>query len=105
MPPPPDYASPPALWGREDHVGELFGALASRFEFERHVNRIEWESVDAFAEYFIDRFPPLVTARAMLGERFGELRERLVGAWSDFNEATDRSLRLPQEYLVSIVRL
>jgi SAM-dependent methyltransferase len=105
MPPPPDYASPPGLWGREDHVRGLFGAVATSFEFHRHVNRIEWESVEAFAEYFTSRFPPLVAARAMLGDRFAELRERLVGAWSDFNEATDGSLRLPQEYLVAIVRL
>jgi 2-polyprenyl-6-hydroxyphenyl methylase/3-demethylubiquinone-9 3-methyltransferase len=26
-PPPPDYASPPPLWGREDHVRELFAGV------------------------------------------------------------------------------
>jgi hypothetical protein len=46
-----------------------------------------------------------VTARAMLGDRFPEFRERLVEVWGDFNEADDGSLRLPQEYLLSIVRL
>src|SRR5688500_3259552 len=35
MPSPPDYASPPPLWGREDHVRELFGNVATSFEFER----------------------------------------------------------------------
>jgi SAM-dependent methyltransferase len=104
-PPPPDYASPPALWGREDHVRELFGTVATDFEFERHVNRIEWDSLDGFADYFMDRFPPLVTARAMLGERFGELRERLIDVWREFNEADDGSLSLPQEYLLSVIRL
>ena len=34
LPPPPDYASPPALWGREDHVRELFSDVATDFEFE-----------------------------------------------------------------------
>jgi ubiquinone/menaquinone biosynthesis C-methylase UbiE len=105
MPPPPDYAAPPILWGTEDHVRELFGHAAKAFKFERHVNRIEWESVDAFAEYFMNRFPPMVTAAAMLGDRFGELREQVVAVWREANEATDCSLRLPQEYLVSIVRL
>jgi hypothetical protein len=41
----------------------------------------------------------------MLGERFGELRERIVGIWEAANEADDGSLRLPQEYLVSSIRL
>jgi SAM-dependent methyltransferase len=105
MPPPPDYASPPPLWGREDHVREMFGSAASGFEFERHVNRIEWESVEAFAAFFMAHFPPMVTAKAMLGDRFSEMRERIVDVWRRRNEATDGRLLLPQEYLVSIVRL
>jgi SAM-dependent methyltransferase len=105
MPPPPDYASPPPLWGREDHVRELFGGVATGFAFERHVNRIEWESVEAFADFFMARFPPMVTAKAMLGDRFSEMRERVVEVWTRRNEATDGRLRLPQEYLLSIVRL
>jgi SAM-dependent methyltransferase len=105
MPPPPDFASPPILWGTEKHVRELFGSAAKGFEFERHVNRIEWDSVDGFADFFMDRFGPLMTARAMLGDRFGELRDRIVAIWREANEADDGSLRLPQEYLLSIVRL
>jgi SAM-dependent methyltransferase len=105
MPPPPDYASPPGLWGGEDYVRELFGGVAIGFEFERHVNRIEWESVDAFADFFMAHFPPMVTAKAMLGERFTEMRERVVEVWKRRNEATDGRLLLPQEYLISIVRL
>ena len=105
MPPPPDYASPPALWGREDHVRELFSGLATGFEFERHVNRIEWESVDAFADFFMAHFPPMVTAKTMLGNRFSDMRGRIVEVWRRRNEATDGRLLLPQEYLLSIVRL
>ena len=105
MPPPPDYALPPILWGTEEHVRELFGAAASGFEFERHVNRIEWESLEGFADYFMERFPMMVTARAMLGDRFGELRARVIEVWRDANEADDGGLCLPQEYLLSIIRL
>ena len=105
MPPPPDYASPPILWGTEEHVRELFGEVATGFEFERHVNRIEWDSLESWADYFMDRFPPLVTAQAMLGERFPELRERIVAVWREANEADDGSFRLRQEYLLSVVRL
>jgi hypothetical protein len=105
MPPPPDYALPPILWGREDHVRELFQRVAAGFEFERHVNRIEWKSIEAYADFFMARFGPMVTAKAMLGDRFQELRKQVLDIWRRANEATDGSLRLPQEYLLSIVRL
>lgn len=105
VPPPPDFASPPILWGSEAHVREMFGASATDFEFERHVTTIEWESIEGFADFFMDRFGPLVTARNMLGERFAELRERIIAIWAEANEADDGTLRLPQEYLLSVVRL
>jgi SAM-dependent methyltransferase len=105
MPPPPDYASAPILWGREDHVRALFSKVATGFEFERHVNWIEWDSIDGFADFFMSHFGPMVTARAILGDRFSELRERVVEIWSGANEATDGRLQLPQEYLLSIIRL
>ena len=105
MPPPPDYASPPILWGREDHVRQRFAGMASDFEFERHVNRIAWTSLEAWADFFMARFPLMVTAQAMLGDRFEELRAQIVDIWKCANEATDGSLRVPQEYLLSIIRL
>jgi SAM-dependent methyltransferase len=105
MPPPPDYASPPILWGREDHVRALFAGVAKGFEFERHVNWIEWDSIESWADFFMTRFGPMVTARGMLGERFEEMRERVIEIWRKANQASDGRLRLPQEYLVSVVRL
>jgi hypothetical protein len=86
-------------------VRELFGKVATGFEFERHVNRIEWESLEGFADFFMAHFPPMVTAKAMLGNRFSEMRERIVDVWRRRNQATDGRLLLPQEYLLSIVRL
>jgi SAM-dependent methyltransferase len=105
MPPPPDYASPPLLWGTEAHVRELFGDVASGFEFERHVNRVEAASLEEFTDFFMDNFPTMVVSRAMLGERFGELRAAIVEIWRDANEADDGTVRLPQEYLVSTIKL
>jgi SAM-dependent methyltransferase len=105
MPPPPDFASPPVLWGTEDYVRELFASAATGFEFERHVNWIEDDSVESFADIFMERFPVMVAARQMLGERFAELRADTVAVWERFNESTDGRFRLPQEYLLSVVRL
>ena len=105
MPPPPDFASPPILWGTEEHVREMFGSVATDFEFERHSATIEWESTEGFADFFMDRFGPMVTARQMLGERFGELRAEVLAIWADNNEADDGRLIFPQEYLLSVIRL
>lgn len=104
MPPPPDFASPPILWGTEDHVREMFSG-AKDVEFERRDTTIEWDSVEGFADYFMDRFPMMVSARQMLGDRFADLRADIVEIWSRRNESEDGGFRLPQEYLVSIVRL
>ena len=102
MPPPPDYALPPLLWGTEDHVREMWSSATS-FEFERRDATLEWESVEGFADYFLDRFGPMVTAKAMLGERFADLRRDAIAVWAERNDA-DTGFRLAQEYLVSIVR-
>jgi hypothetical protein len=105
MPPLPDYASPPILWGHEDHVRELFAGVATGLEFERHVNVIEWNSLEGWADFFMDRFGPMVTARAVLGERFVELRQVIVDIWRNANLSNNGTLRLPQQYLLSVVRL
>ncbi|MGH2848460.1 MAG: hypothetical protein ACRDL0_21030, partial [Thermoleophilaceae bacterium] len=88
----------------ENHVREMFPEAAD-FEFERHSATIEWESTSAWADYFFERFGPLVAARQMLGERFAELGEKLTAIFEKRNEATDGSLRLPQGYLLSVIRL
>ena len=104
MPPPPDFASPPILWGTEVHVREMFGS-ATALEFERHSATIEWNSIEGFADFFMDTFGPLVTARQMLGDRFNELRGEILEIWGNWNESGDGRFILPQEYLLSVVRL
>jgi hypothetical protein len=47
----------------------------------------------------------MVTARETLGERFHELGEKVTAIFEERNEADDGSLRLPQEYLLSVIRL
>jgi SAM-dependent methyltransferase len=105
MPPPPDYASPPILWGSEEHVRQLFAGVATGFDFEHHSNIIQWDSIESWTDFFMERFGPMVTARAMLGDRFAELRRRIVEIWRSANQATDGSMRVPQQYLLSIIRL
>ena len=78
---------------------------ATSFEFERHSATIEWESLEGFADLFMDTFGPMVTARQMLGDRFGALRGEILEIWGRWNESDDGRFILPQEYLLSVVRL
>jgi len=105
LPAPPDFASPPILWGTEDHVREMFGSVATDFEFERQSATIEWDSPAGFLEFFAERFGPLVTAKQLLGEGFEQMRGDILEIFEARNESTDGRLVLPQEYLQSVVRV
>ena len=87
-----------------DHVREMFPG-AREFEFERDTATIQWESNEGFADYFMDRFGPMVAARELLGDRFQDLKAEIIEIWDRWNEADDGSFRLPQEYLLSVIRL
>ena len=63
-PPPPDFVSPPILWGTEDHVREMFGS-ASKIEFDHTETVIEWETPEGLSDFFCENFGPLVMAQAV----------------------------------------
>jgi SAM-dependent methyltransferase len=66
LPPPPPFAAPPALWGAEDHVRELFVGSPIDLEFERGVLELPpFESAEANVEFHSRRFGPLVMARRL----------------------------------------
>ena len=99
VPPPPD-AQAPLLWGTEEHVTELLGQA----EFERH--EVEWRdsSVEAYADFMLESFGPLIAASARLGERAPELRERYIAHLDEENLEDDGTLRFRGEYLLALVR-
>jgi len=105
QPPPPPYAAPPLLWGDEVYVRDTFADVAADIEFERHVTVIEWESLEGWTDYFMERFPPFVAARQNLGERFADFRSDIMDVWRQWNEASDGRFRLPQQYLLSVIHL
>jgi ubiquinone/menaquinone biosynthesis C-methylase UbiE len=98
--PPPADAQSPLLWGTEEHVRELLGEA----EFERH--EVEWRdsSVEAYADFMLESFGPLIVAAARLEERAPELRESFIGYLNEENLETDGTLRFRGEYLLSLIR-
>lgn len=65
MPPPPEGASPPPLWGDEPHVRELFGSTLESIAVERHTLPVtRFSSATDFRDYFRDNYgPSLATYR------------------------------------------
>jgi len=96
MPPPPPIAQPPALWGDDDHVRELFAESGIELKFRREtVAQARFESTDQAIEYMSTRFGPMIMAREMLtaAGRWDDLR-------ADLTELYERDE--PMEYLVTL---
>jgi ubiquinone/menaquinone biosynthesis C-methylase UbiE len=104
MPPPPDFASPPPLWGTEEHVRELLGD-SCELDFERRSIRFGHESLEEYADWFCSSFGPLVAAKSVLGdERFAELKQALTEVWREGNLADDGSFAMEPTYLRVLAR-
>lgn len=104
MPKPPEGVSPPPLWGVEDHVESMLEPHGLRCEFRLETIAFTAPSEADFVEMFLSHFGPLVTARQVLGDAFEALREGYLALVSKHNQATDGSLRLEPEYLVTLAR-
>jgi SAM-dependent methyltransferase len=104
LPPPPAYASPPAAWGRADHVRQLFGEYPVELTFERCALGFEAASAEAFIDLLADFYGPLLQARDKLATtgRWNSLRAELVALSNEMNTAADGSFRAPSEYLVAL---
>ena len=105
MPKPPEFASPPPLWGSEQHVRDLFAGAPVRFEFARGENPWRFDSPEHYVAFMETHYGPVLKAREKLTAegRWEECRAEIVALVQRRNEATDGSLLMHSEYLVAIV--
>jgi SAM-dependent methyltransferase len=106
MPPPPSYASSPPLWGSEEHVRSLFGDLPIELEFARGNNPWRFDSVEHYVVFMESYYGPTLKARERLTAegRWEECRGEILALAERYNEATDGSLFMHAEYLVTVGR-
>jgi SAM-dependent methyltransferase len=106
LPAPPDYASPPPLWGSEAHVLELFADTPVEFEFARGVNPWRFDSAEHYVTFMEKHYGPTVKARERLSAegRWEECRAEILAMADRRNEAPDGSLLMYAEYLIAIGR-
>lgn len=72
FPPPPDFASPPLLWGVESHVSEVFAGTGVDLAFDRELapdTMSRFPTVDDQIEYFTTAFGPMISLRRMSESR------------------------------------
>jgi SAM-dependent methyltransferase len=106
MPAPPSWASPPPKWGDEAHVRSLFAPHGVELSFERGTNPWAFPSVEDFMVFWEERYGPTIRTKARL-EQTGEwdvCRADLRELFEACNLATDGSLHVEAEYLVTIAR-
>ena len=106
MPPLPDYASPPPLWGSEEHVRGLFADTPVELEFARGTNPWRFDSPEDYVSFMETRYGPTLKARERLSAegRWEECREEILAMAERRNEATDGGLLMHAEYLIAIGR-
>jgi ubiquinone/menaquinone biosynthesis C-methylase UbiE len=104
LPPPPAYASPPAGWGRAEHIEKLFADQPVQLSFESYALDFEAESSAAFIDFLAESYGPLVGARSKLSGdgRWEPLRNELIALSDQMNTAEDGHFRAPSEYLVTL---
>ena len=106
MPPAPDYASPPPLWGDEAHVRALFSGSGLQLEFAYGDNPWHFDSAEAWVAFMETNYGPTLKARERLtGEgRWDDCRAEMVALAERHNRSTDDRLHMEARYLITVGR-
>jgi SAM-dependent methyltransferase len=107
MPKPPEFASPPPLWGSEEHQRSLFGSHDVSLSFERGTNPFVFPTIEEYMTFFEERYGPTIKAKARLSAdgTWDACRAELRSLYEELNEATDGTLHIDSEYLVTVGRV
>jgi hypothetical protein len=104
LPAPPDFASPPPLWGDEDHVRGLFDGTGVELEFARGQNPWLFDSPEHYVVFMATNYGPTLKARERLTAEghWKECRGQILALAERLNEATDGGLLMHAEYLLAV---
>jgi hypothetical protein len=107
LPAPPAFASPPPLWGIEEHIRELFSTLDVGLEFERAVITNTFGSVEELLQFYETNYGPTIRAKSILERegRWGDCRTELAELFRSQNRSADGAeLRIEAEYMLIVAR-
>ena len=103
--PPSPGSAESEQWGDEEVVRERLGGVAARVESERRALVLTADSPEALEAELERSAPTFVAAHEDLPrEAFGEMRQATLELIKRHNIATDGSLRVACEYLITVAR-
>jgi SAM-dependent methyltransferase len=108
MPPPPEGAQPPPLWGGEDHLRDLLGDRVELETIEKGVLEVTaFARPDEYGEHFKQRYGPTIAARANAEKegRAEEFDRTLNEFCAEWNRGSDEDARFEMEYLLTVGRV
>ncbi len=105
--PPPAGVPSPMLWGREDHLVELFGDSVDDIRSTKCLQMFRYRSADEFVDYFRRWYGPTVKAFEALDadgqtQLFADLAY-LARRWDKYGDGG--SIAIPGEYLETVITL
>lgn len=100
--PPPPGLRPPALWGSEEHVRLLLRDVCD-LRTERRCFSFRSRSADAFADFFLTRYGPMLKAYEGLDPVGREqLRDDFIALVRRHDDDVPGSVAVAAEYLVTV---
>ena len=104
VPPPPGLA-PPAAWGTEPRLVELFGHQASGLRSRQREFVFRYRSAEHWVELFRDYYGPTHKAFAALDEAGKKaLHEALLNLLAKYNRGGRDTLIVPSDYLEVVIK-
>jgi SAM-dependent methyltransferase len=107
MPPPPEGAQPPPLWGGEDHLRDLLGDRVELETIEKGVLEVTaFTHPDDYGEHFKQRYGPTIAARANAEKegRAEEFDQALSEFCTEWNKGSEDEAYFEMEYLLTVGR-
>lgn len=107
LPKPPEYASPPPLWGDEEHVRSLLGGEAELDLKRETVSFDDFDSAEDWVSFMEVAYGPMLKAREKLTPegRWQELRGELVEIVASLDQGEAGRFHVEAEYLVAVARV
>jgi SAM-dependent methyltransferase len=104
LPPAPEFALPPPLWGARDHVRDLFEHSGIELEFDDQTVEFHSDSVQRALEIYETKWGPFVEAKELLEPqgRWTALRAELADVLERHNSSADGRLSYAGAYLVVV---
>jgi ubiquinone/menaquinone biosynthesis C-methylase UbiE len=98
--PPPPGIKPPALWGTEQRLSELFGDGSAKLTVNRRMFVFRYRSAEHWVEVFRAYYGPVLKAFAALDtDGQAGLNRDLIEILQRFNQGGADTLAVPSEYL------